>query len=79
MMWGLMPPIYKRKLKMIDLGELIDKLRGIKGLANALDKMIWNIEDVPKENKEDFNSILILSEYLINSLNSFYNLIKDEV
>ncbi len=74
-----MPPIYKRKLKMIDLGELIDKLRGIKGLANALDKMIWNIEDVPKENKEDFNSILILSEYLINSLNSFYNLIKDEV
>lgn len=74
-----MPPIYKRKLKMIDLGELIDKLRGIKGLANALDKMIWNIEDVPKENKEDFNSVLILSEYLNNSLNSFYNLIKDEV
>lgn len=64
---------------MINLDELIDKLRGIKGLANALDKMIWNIEDVPKENKEDFNSILILSEYLINSLNSFYNLIKDEV
>lgn len=64
---------------MIDLGELIDKLRGIKGIANALDKMIWNIEDVPKENKEDFNSVLILSEYLNNSLNSFYNLIKDEV
>lgn len=64
---------------MINLDELIDKLRCIKGLANALDKMIWNIEDVPKENKEDFNSILILSEYLINSLNSFYNLIKDEV
>ena len=64
---------------MVNFDELIDKLRDIKGIANALDKMIWNIEYVPNENKEDFNSVLILSEYLINSLNNFYTLIKDEV
>ena len=64
---------------MVNFDELIDKFRDIKGIANALDKMIWNIEYVPNENKEDFNSVLILSEYLINSLNGFYNLIKDEV
>ncbi len=64
---------------MVNFDEILDKLRDIKGIANALDKMIWNIEYVPKENKEDFNSVLILSEYLINSLNGVYNLIKDEV
>ena len=64
---------------MVNFDEILDKLRDIKGIANALDKMIWNIEYVPKENKEDFNSVLILSEYLINSLNGDYNLIKDEV
>ena len=64
---------------MVNFDEILDKLRDIKGIANALDKMIWNIEYVPKENKEYFNSVLILSEYLINSLNGVYNLIKDEV
>ena len=64
---------------MINFDDIVDKFRDIKGIANALDKMIWNIEYVPNENKEDFNSVLILSEYLINSLNGFYNLIKDEV
>lgn len=64
---------------MVNFDEILDKLRDIKGIANALDKMIWNIEYVPKKNKEDFNSVLILSEYLINSLNGVYNLIKDEV
>ena len=64
---------------MVNFDDIVDKFRDIKGIANALDKMIWSIEYVPNENKEDFNSVLILSEYLINRLNNFYTLIKDDV
>lgn len=64
---------------MINLDDIIERMQNCLGLANALNKVAWNIESVPYEYKADFNSLLTLVECLNNSLNSVYRLIKDEV
>ncbi len=64
---------------MVNFDDILEKMQNCLGLANALNKVAWNIDFVPAEYKNDFNSVLTLTEYLEIGLIEVYNLIKDEV
>lgn len=63
----------------MDKGIIIEKIQDCLGLAYALNHIAWGIECVPLEFKEEFNSVLTLTEYLERSIKDVYNRIKSEV
>lgn len=63
----------------MDKGIITEKIQDCLGLAYALNHIAWDIEFVPLEFKEEFNSVLTLTEYLERSIKDVYNKIKSEV
>lgn len=64
---------------MIDIEELNDKIMLIIGLANALKKTAWQLQDIPTQYRADFNSILAVVDCLEIGLNQMYGMVKAEV
>lgn len=64
---------------MIDIDVLNDKLLLSIGLANALKKTAWHLQDIPMKYWEDFNAVLALIDCLQTVLSQAHGIIKAEV
>ncbi len=64
---------------MIDINILNEKLLLAIGLAKALEKTAWELQDVPIKYWDEFNAVMALIDCLKTLLNQAHGIIKAEV